>query len=141
MKVRDAMAKTVSTAAPKDTIGKVAQLMKQEDAGFIPVTESGGRLMGVVTDRDIVIRCLAEGHGNVLEEPVDHAMTQRPVTITPDDDIEKAAELMGRAQVRRLAVVEGDKLVGVLSHGNLVQATGGGDRPGGKATEGVTRGA
>ena len=141
MKVRDAMARTVSTATPQDTIGRVAQLMKQEDAGFIPVTEDGERLVGVVTDRDIVIRCLAEGHSNVLEEPVEHAMTQRTVTITPDEDIEKAADLMGRAEVRRLAVVEGDKLVGVLSHGNLVQAAGIGGQPGGTATEGVTRGA
>jgi CBS domain-containing protein len=139
MKVRDAMAKTVSTATPQDTIGRVAQLMKQEDAGFIPVVE-GSRLVGVVTDRDIVIRCLAEGHGNVLEEPVDHAMSKDTITVKADDDIEKAAELMGRAEVRRLAVVEGENLVGVLSHGNLVQATGAGGS-GAKATEGVTRGA
>lgn len=139
MKVRDAMAKTVSTATPKDTIEQVARLMKQEDAGFIPITEQDKRLVGVVTDRDIVIRCIAEGH-NPVGEPVTHAMTDQTVTIAADDDIEKAAELMGRAQVRRLAVVEGDKLVGVLSHGNLVQATGG-KGASAKATEGVTRGA
>lgn len=139
MKVRDAMATTVSTATPEDTLDTVAKLMKQEDAGFIPITEQDQRLVGVVTDRDIVIRCIAEGH-NPVGEPVSHAMTQETVTIAADEDIEKAAELMGRAEVRRLAVVEGDRLVGVLSHGNLVQATGG-QGAGAKATEGVTRGA
>lgn len=139
MKVRDAMASTISTAKPDDTIGRVARMMKQEDAGFIPVTD-GERLVGVVTDRDIVVRCLAEGHSNPIDESVDHAMTAKAVTISPDEDIEKAAELMGRAEVRRLAVVEGDRLVGVLSHGNLVQATGA-SGTGGKATEGVTKGA
>jgi CBS domain-containing protein len=138
MKVRDAMAKTVSSATPQDTLGRVAQMMRQEDAGFIPVTEQD-RLVGVVTDRDIVIRCVAEGH-NAVDDPVEHAMTRDPITIGPEDDIEKAAELMGRAEVRRLAVVEGDRLVGVLSHGNLVQATGA-QGPGAEATEGVTRGA
>jgi CBS domain-containing protein len=139
MKVRDAMAKTVSTAAPQDTLGKVAKLMKKEDAGFIPVTAKDKRLLGVVTDRDIVIRCVAEGH-NPIEEPIESAMTKDPITVSPEDDIAKAAELMGRAEVRRLPVVEGDKLVGVLSHGNLVQATGA-QGPSAQATEGVTRGA
>jgi CBS domain-containing protein len=139
MKVRDAMAKTIQTATPQDNVAKVAKLMKQEDAGFIPITE-GDRLAGVVTDRDLVVRCLAEGHRDILEETVEHVMTRDPMTISADDDIEKAAELMGRAEVRRLPVVEGDRLVGVLSHGNLVQATGA-KGPGGKATEGVTKGA
>jgi CBS domain-containing protein len=140
MKVRDAMAKTISTARPGDTVGKVAQLMKQEDAGFIPVTEDGDQLAGVITDRDIVIRCLAEGHSNILEETVEHCMTRGAMTIEADADISQAAELMGREEVRRLAVVEKGHLVGVLSHGNLVQATGV-KGPGAKATEGVTQGA
>ncbi len=140
MKVRDAMAKTISTATPKDTVGRVAQLMKQEDTGFIPVTENGKRMVGVVTDRDIVVRCLAEGHQNVLNEPIEHCMTRETMTIDANEDIGKAADLMGRAEVRRLAVVENGQLVGVLSHGNLVQATGA-EGPGGKATEGVTKGA
>jgi CBS domain-containing protein len=140
MKVRDAMAKTVNTATPTDTIGTVAKKMKQEDAGFIPITEDGERLAGVITDRDIVIRCLAEGHSDVLQEQVEHVMTRDPMTISADEDLEKAAELMGRAEVRRLPVVEGDRLVGVLSHGNLVQATGA-EGAGARATQGVTQGA
>lgn len=139
MKVREAMAKTISSAAPQDTIQHVAELMKQEDTGFIPVVE-GDRPVGVVTDRDIVIRGLAEGHGNLLQEPVEHVMTREVETISPDDDVESAGRRMAGQEMRRLAVVENGKVVGVLSHGNLVQATGG-SGPAKKATVGVTEGA
>ena len=76
MKVREAMAQTISTARPDDPIQKVAQLMKKEDAGFIPVVD-GDRLRGVITDRDIVVRCIAEGH-DVLRETAEHCMTPTP---------------------------------------------------------------
>jgi CBS domain-containing protein len=138
MKVRDAMAQTISTARPDDTLQHVAQLMKEEDAGFIPIVE-GDRLLGVVTDRDIVVRCVAEGH-DVRSERADHCMTPSPVTISADADLTEAARLMDENQVRRLPVVEGDRLVGILSHGNLVQATGS-DGAADRATLGVTRGA
>ncbi len=64
MKVREAMAKTISTAKPNDTVARAAKLMKMEDCGFIPVVAED-KIVGVVTDRDIVIRCLAEGHADV----------------------------------------------------------------------------
>jgi CBS domain-containing protein len=140
VQVRDAMAKTFSAAKPDDGIVQVARLMKQEDAGFIPIV-SDGRLVGVVTDRDIVIRCLAEDHDDVLAETAGHVMSTAGLhTVAPDADIEAAATIMDREEVRRLAVVEDGRLVGVLSHGNLVQALRG---EGGakRATIGVTRGA
>ena len=139
MKVREAMADTISTASQNDTIGRVAQLMKQEDTGFIPIVE-GGRLLGVVTDRDIVIRCLAEGHQDCLTERVSHVMSQEVETVSPDDDLETAGQKMAAGEIRRLAVTDGGRLVGVLSHGNLVQATGA-KGPSREATEGVTQGA
>jgi CBS domain-containing protein len=139
MKVRDAMAKTISSAGPQDTVQHVAQLMKKEDSGFIPIVD-GDRLVGAVTDRDIVIRCLAEGHGNVFDETIEHVMSGNVETISPDDDLETAAQRMAGQEIRRLAVVEDGKLVGVLSHGNLVQATGG-TGPAIEATTGVTEGA
>ena len=139
MKVREAMADTISSANPQDTIERVAQLMKQEDTGFIPVVE-GGTLIGAITDRDIVIRCLASGHQDPLHERVDHVMTREVRAISPDDDLETAATTMAEVEVRRLPVVENGKLVGVLSHGNLVQAQGGSGTVH-KATAGVTKGA
>lgn len=140
MKVREAMAKTISTASPDDEIQQVANLMKREDSGFIPVTESGN-LVGVVTDRDIVVRCLAEGH-EALHEKARNIMTSSGLsTIKADDDLEQAATVMQQRQVRRLGVVaDGGQLVGVLSHGNLVQAMHG-EGCAKEATVGVTQGA
>jgi len=138
MKVREAMAHTISTAQPTDSIQKVAELMKKEDAGFIPVVE-GENLRGVITDRDIVIRCIAEGH-DVLREKAEHCMSTEVRTVEADAEIEDAARMMDQREIRRLAVTDHGRLVGVLSHGNLVQATqsqGAGDM----ATLGVTRGA
>ncbi|TMD39794.1 MAG: CBS domain-containing protein [Chloroflexi bacterium] len=138
MKVREAMAKTVSSARKNERIVDIAKKMKQEDAGFIPIVEDGGKLIGVVTDRDIVIRCIASGH-NPESDTVEHCMTQQTITISPEDDIDQAARKMESEEIRRLAVTENGRLVGVLSHGNVVQATGG--KTAEKVTEGVTRGA
>jgi CBS domain-containing protein len=132
------MAQTISTARPDDTLQRAAELMKQEDAGFIPIVD-GGRLLGVVTDRDIVIRCIAAGH-DVRNERADHCMTPKPVTVKADAELAEAARLMDENAVRRLPVVDGDKLVGILSHGNLVQAMSS-DGAADRATLGVTRGA
>lgn len=140
MKVRDAMAKTISTVRPGDNIVQVARLMKQNDTGFIPVTESD-RLVGVITDRDIVIRGIAEGRGDVLNKTASHVMSSRNLlTVTPTDDLEKAAKIMEREAVRRLAVVDEGRVVGVVSHGNLVQAMAG-QGAAMETTMGVTRGA
>ena len=138
MKVRDAMAKTVSSAMKSDRVIDIARKMKQEDAGFIPVVENGGTMVGVITDRDIVIRCIAEGH-DPRNESAEHVMSRGVTIIGPDDDIEQAARMMEREEIRRLPVAENGRLVGVLSHGNLVQATK--NKTAEKATEGVTRGA
>ena len=138
MKVRDAMAKTVSSAMQSDRVIDIARKMKQEDAGFIPVVENGGTMVGVITDRDIVIRCIAEGH-DPRNESAEHVMSREVTIIGPDDDIEQAARMMEREEIRRLPVAENGRLVGVLSHGNLVQATK--NKTAEKATEGVTCGA
>jgi CBS domain-containing protein len=132
------MAKTVSSARKSDKVIDVAKKMKQEDAGFIPVVENGGTLIGVITDRDIVIRCIAEGH-DPRSETAEHLMSRQVTIIAPDDDIEQAAKMMEREAIRRLPVAENGHLVGVLSHGNLVQATK--NKTAEKVTEGVTRGA
>lgn len=138
MQVKDAMAHTISVVTPNESIKRVAQLMREEDAGFIPVCDND-RLLGVVTDRDIVIRCIADGH-NVLDEPAEHCMTKAPVTIEAGASLDEAARLMDENAIRRLPVIEGTRLVGILSHGNLVQASGS-EGAGDRATLGVTRGA
>lgn len=137
MKVRDAMAKTITSGTKSDRIIDVARKMKDQDAGFLPIVE-GGRLVGVVTDRDIVVRCVAEGH-DLRNETAEHVMSKGVTTIAPDDDLAEASKTMENEEIRRLAVVEDGRLVGVLSHGNLVQA--GNERIGEQATKGVTKGA
>ena len=138
MKVREAMAKTVTSAKKSDKVIDVAKKMKQQDAGFMPVVENGGTVIGVITDRDIVIRCIAEGH-DPRGETAEHLMSRQVTIIAPDDDIEEAGRAMQREAIRRLPVAENGRLVGVLSHGNLVQATK--NKTAEKVTEGVTRGA
>jgi CBS domain-containing protein len=83
---------------------------------------------------------VAEGHDNLLRETVSHIMSRDVQTVSPDDDLKAAGDRMANQEIRRLAVVENGKLVGVLSHGNLVQATGG-TGPAKEATVGVTEGA
>ena len=95
-------------------------------------------MIGVITDRDIVIRCIAEGH-DPRGETAEHVMSTQVTIISPEDDIEEAGRKMEREEIRRLAVAENGRLVGVLSHGNLVQATK--NKTAEKVTEGVTRGA
>lgn len=140
MRVKDAMARTVTCATPDDDIVVAATAMRAEGAGFLPVLDGGGRLVGVVTDRDIVLRGLAEGAGDPRTVRVGAIMSGDPVSVGPDQELEDAARIMGDAEVRRLPVVDGERVVGVLSHGNLVQATAGAG-PGLAATIGVTRGA
>ncbi len=137
MKVRDAMARIVHRARETDEVGDIASTMKQEDIGFMPVVD-GEVLIGVITDRDIVVSCIAEGH-DPRAETAEHLMKREVTTIGPDEELEDAGRMMEREQIRRLPVVENGRLVGVLSHGNLVQATK--NKIAERATEGVTRGA
>jgi CBS domain-containing protein len=138
MKVRDVMAKTIAQGRKDEKLSEIARKMQREDAGFIPIVE-GDRLVGAVTDRDIVIRCVAEGH-DVTVETVEHIMTREVETIGPDEEIDAAAGKMEKREVRRLPVVDNGRLLGVLSHGNLVQALKGRGSAE-KATLGVTKGA
>ena len=120
MKISDVMTKNPRTASPNDSLQAVAVIMRDEDTGVVPIVENG-RLVGVVTDRDIVIRCVAEGN---LKAKATDAASDDVVTVTPDMSIADAAELMGEHQIRRLPVVEGDKLVGIVSLGDIAVKEG-----------------
>ncbi len=123
MQVRDAMTKTIATAHPSTTIKEVAVMMRREDCGFIPILR-GEHLEGVVTDRDLVVRFLADGsaEASMLTVPIADIMTTRPIAIQADARLEDAGHLMAEHQVRRLVVLDGMRLVGVLSFGDLEQA-------------------
>lgn len=118
-RIEDVMTREPETLAPNATCGEAATLMRQEDCGSLPVVEDG-RLLGIVTDRDIVVRALAEG-----KDPktcsVGEVMTADPVTVSPDLSLDDAAKLMADHQVRRLPVVKDGKLVGILAMGQLAR--------------------
>ncbi len=117
MKIRDIMTKDPDTVAPGTPIADVARMMRDLDVGIIPVVNEGD-LMGVITDRDITIRVTAPGL-NPFEVTVQDFLSPNPVTASPDDDIEKARDLMSEHQIRRLLITEGNKLVGIVSLGDL----------------------
>jgi CBS domain-containing protein len=118
-KVRDAMTPEPRVADPSLSLAEAARLMKSEDIGSLPVVQEG-ELVAVLTDRDIVIRAVAESADPSVTMVGDIA-SRRPVTIEPDEDLDEALAQMARAQVRRLPVVEGGRLVGVLSQADIAQ--------------------
>lgn len=114
--LRDIMSTDVAYCSPQDNVYEAASLMKDHNVGMIPVVENGV-LKGVVTDRDLVIRGIAERKPNSMT--VGQIMSNQLLTGTPDMSIDEAARLMAEAQVRRLPVVENNKLVGIVSLGDL----------------------
>lgn len=117
MNVKDCMTKRVDRFDSKASISQIAQVMDKDDIGAVLVHE-GDRLVGVVTDRDVIIRGLA--HGLHLDDPVSKVMTNKVLYCFEDDSVEQAAANMARNQVHRLAVLNKDKrLVGILSLGDL----------------------
>jgi CBS domain-containing protein len=117
MKVRDIMTTDVATATPDTTLEDVATMMRDEDTGAIPVLDEA-ELVGIITDRDIVIRCIAEGKDPV-ETTVEDVLTEGLETIEPDADVSHAHDLMSRRQVRRLPVVEEGEFIGIVSIGDI----------------------
>jgi len=115
--VKDLMAEPVTVPADT-TLTEAARLMRDADIGDVIVANEQGRPNGLVTDRDIVVRGIAEGH--VPDDTtVGDICTRDLATVGPDDAVERAVELMREYAVRRLPVVDGDQLVGVISLGDL----------------------
>jgi CBS domain-containing protein len=117
MKVRDIMNTEVTFASAAQPIADVAHIMRQLDIGSLPVVQDG-RLLGIITDRDITIRVVADGLDPVMETAERH-MSRDPIVASPDWPIEQAAQLMAREQIRRLPVAENGRLVGYLALGDL----------------------
>jgi CBS domain-containing protein len=117
MKVREIMTTDVRCAAPETTLDDVARMMREEDTGAIPVLD-GDDLVGIVTDRDIVVRCIAEGD-DPREITAQEVISGSPQTITPERNVEEASRIMAEAQVRRLPVCENGRLVGIISIGDI----------------------
>jgi len=125
MKVQDVMTKDPACVTPGASIREAAQLMQREDIGIVPVVDEQGtkRLVGVVTDRDIAIRIVAEGRGG--DTRVSEIMTTRDLaTCSADDDIAEVMEAMADEQVRRIPIVDGGGLlVGIVAQADIVRKT------------------
>ena len=135
MRVSEAMTREVRVASPGQSIREVAKIMAEIDAGAMPVGDND-RLVGMITDRDIAIRAVAQGKGP--DTPVRDVMsTEQVLYCYEDEDLAHVAQNMGQQQVRRLPVVNREKrLVGIVSLGNLAQKEG---RAANKAVKGVTK--
>ena len=119
-KVRDAMTTNPRTVQGSTTVVEAARVMRDEDTGIVPIVE-GDRLVGVVTDRDIAIKVVAEGKDPHSTTIADIASSNL-VTVDPDQDLDEALRLMARHQVRRLPVVEEDgRLVGILAQADIAE--------------------
>ena len=117
MKLKEIMTKQVLTVHPEEGVAVAARMMARNNIGSIPVCDAQGKICGMVTDRDLVIRCMAaEGMQGMKVRDV---MTGNVITAVPEMDAAMAAHLMGRRQIRRLPVVENGKLCGVVSLGDL----------------------
>jgi CBS domain-containing protein len=123
MKVSDLMTRDPACCAPDTSLREVGRLMVEHDCGEIPVCEhaSSKRVRGVITDRDIVVRTVAQGR-NPLELTAADAMTTPAVTVTPETDLDDCANLMEQRQIRRVPVVDGNgNIVGIVSQADIVR--------------------
>ncbi len=117
MKVRSIGVKEVHCASPDSTLTDIATMMRNYGVGAVPVCEDG-KLLGMVTDRDIAISCIANDRSGSACMARDYM--KKPLhTVSPDTDVKEAAQIMSDNQIRRLPVVERGKLVGIISLGDL----------------------
>jgi CBS domain-containing protein len=136
MRISDAMTREVRLANPDQSIRDAAKMMAEIDAGAMPVGE-GDRLVGMITDRDIAVRAVAQGKGP--DTPVREVMSIEQVLYCyEDEELDHVARNMGELQVRRLPVLDRSKrLVGIVSLADIAQSAG--VRPAGNAVKGVTK--
>ena len=118
MKLRDVMSNPVIRIRPDESVAVAARTLARYNIGALPVCGNDGRICGLVTDRDIVTRCLAANR-SPSTTTVRDVMTSQVVSARPDMDASLAAGLMGREQIRRLPVVENGRLCGMVSLGDL----------------------
>ncbi|MGH7444118.1 MAG: CBS domain-containing protein [Longimicrobiales bacterium] len=119
MKARDVMTQNPQCVTRDDKLADAARIMRSADTGFVPVVDDRNsmRLSGVITDRDIAIRHVADSHPN--DCAVGDHMSDSIRTVSPDDDVDNVMKLMQRDQIRRVPVVENDRLVGVIAQADL----------------------
>ncbi|HEX8121339.1 MAG TPA: CBS domain-containing protein [Solirubrobacteraceae bacterium] len=122
MQIREVMTESVVTAAPDSPVGAVAELMRERNVGSVVLVDEGGAPVGFITDRDVAISVVADGRD--ASDPAEAHASSPVVTGEPDMDVGDAAELMVRHGVRRLPILDGDRMVGILTLDDLAVRTG-----------------
>ena len=125
MKARDLMTPNPHVVTPEDPVSRAAEIMRDHDVGVVPVVDNPARmrLQGVITDRDVAVRCTAAGHAPTCAVR-DHMSAGRLDTVPPAADVREVREVMKEDRVRRVMVTEGDRLVGVISQADLARLDG-----------------
>ncbi|NYH54765.1 CBS domain-containing protein [Nocardiopsis arvandica] len=118
--IDEVMSTPVRTISPDTSLREAAEVMRDSDVGDVVVTQDN-RIMGILTDRDIVVRCVAEG-GDPAQHNAEEVCSSELATVPPQSDIRDAVHVMRTSAVRRLPVVDGDRVVGVVSMGDLARA-------------------
>ncbi len=121
MKVSEVMTKAVVKISPEESVDVAARMLTHYNIGALPVCTDGGKLCGMVTDRDLVIRCVA-ANKPVEKTQVKQIMTSSVMSVEPTADIAEVARMMGSGQVRRLPVVENGRVCGMVSIGDLASS-------------------
>jgi CBS domain-containing protein len=117
MQAKEIMTTELACAKTEHNIRDLAKMMKEYDTGAIPIVQEGNQLVGIVTDRDIVLRCIAEECD--INQSVESIMTTNPVCASPDADLDEIADLMHDKQIKRICITEGDVIKGIISLGDL----------------------
>jgi CBS domain-containing protein len=133
--VRNVMTQNPTSCDPSTTAVEAAKVMASEDVGSVPVVKDG-RLVGLVTDRDLVVRLLAEGR-DPNSATLGEIASSDLETVSPDDDLDTVLRKMASSQVRRLPVVEGDQLVGIVAQADVARQ--GDDSETGQVVEEISR--
>jgi CBS domain-containing protein len=123
MKVKEIMTRTPATCTPESALQDVAKTMVGRDCGAVPVVRDGNQLAGIITDRDVVVRAIAEGR-NPLTLTASSCMTSPTITIREDASIDELTDLMEAKQIRRVPVVDGSgALVGIVAQADVARHT------------------
>lgn len=117
MKVKDIMTRDIAYINPDSKVVEAAQMMQKHNVGSIPVCDHSG-IVGIVTDRDIIVRNIAHGK-DPKETPVRDVMTGQVITASPDMEVDEVAEMMASKQVRRVPVVDNNMIVGMVALGDI----------------------
>jgi CBS domain-containing protein len=134
--VRDAMTEHPRSIGPSASVVEAARLMRDEHIGSLPITD-GDTLVGVITDRDITTRVVAEA-ADLATTSVGDVYSQNLISVQPDKELEEALQLMARHQVRRLPVVENGRLVGIVAQADIALSLSGDEKKTGELVEAIS---